>query len=189
MRIGYTLREQDLEAFSQHQYYDSPTFIRQHHRFYLTAPVILMVAGLLGGLGLGKPVFFALSALGISWLLWSPGSDRRRPREHAVSLYREGENRSLLGPHVLVAEPEGLRTLGPYRDEALVEWSAIERIEAPGNHLYVYVKGTSALIVPEETVSEGSYSQFRAECERRTAQHRARLEPPGELGPTTPSPR
>ncbi len=47
MRIGYTLREQDLEAFSQHQYYDSPTFIRQHHRFYLTAPVILMVAGLL----------------------------------------------------------------------------------------------------------------------------------------------
>ncbi len=174
MRIEYTLREQDFATFWLYHYDHSPTCIRQHRRLYFGIPIMLVLAGLLLGLIFRTPVPPAIVALAAVFFLWrSPKYVRRKLQKQALEFCREGENRSLFGEHIDIAEPEGLRSFSPNGDESMLKWSSIERIETSDNHLYLYVGAMNALVVPEETVSAGSYSEFRAECERRTGQHRA----------------
>lgn len=94
-------------------------------------------------------------------LFWYSNSATRRKanlRRLLESMFREGRNENLFGPHRVWISPLGVRRISRYAD-ASFQWPAIEKIVATDKAVYIYDSAASAIVAP--------YAAFASEEEFR----------------------
>ncbi len=160
--IEYSLDEDDWVAFQEHHGRTSPSTRRMYGRVhYGVATFYLLVAGF----------FFLVSEIVLAiifafivalWLALYPSYYRRMFRKRARALFREGDNSSLYGPHQLFLEGGELVVNSPSGTRR-IHGSSISRIDSTEAYLFIYLSGTSALLIPRAKVSTGDLSDFERE--------------------------
>ena len=91
-------------------------------------------------------------------------------------MLREGHKDTAYRQKVAQVDGEGL-SVRSARVETKYQWAAIEKAEVCPRHLFVYVGPTSAVVVPREAVTQGSYDAFLAVLRNHLGERLSFLEP------------
>lgn len=149
MQVDFDITLDDIHAFNRHYAANArlPRRARQAVRFTLTFVLGVLFASL--AFGIQAPLLFwllGLLILGAFWTLYPTRVDQLMRRQTEL-LYAEGHNRGLLGPHTVALEPDWLVERSTDR-EIRTRWPAVESVHRSAEHLFLYVSGFSAVIVP-----------------------------------------
>jgi hypothetical protein len=117
---------------------------------------IAAIEGLYFRRWLGTAIFVLLAAL---WWLLSPWYNKRSSRKFLDRFYSEGRPDRFFGPHYLEIDGDILVAKGPY-GESRVPLSSVERFEIGAGHAFVYLDSVRAIVIPRNSVTSGSYSEF-----------------------------
>lgn len=167
MRLRVEISVDDLVAFSLHHHQRSPTLKRS--RIWAVIAIGAMTATLsyVAGKILNNPLLPPLgTAAAIFLAVVYPRIWRRKLDHYVRLLYREGQNRGVLGTHSLEIVEDGLMDATSYY-ERTVFWNGIERIETVPGRTFVYLSAVAAQVIPEDSVKEGNYSAFIDELQKR----------------------
>ena len=99
-----------------------------------------------------------------------PSIWRRKVRQYLGRLYREGQNRGVLGTHTLEILGNGLYDETPFYERTTF-WNGIERIETAPGRTFVYLSAVSAMVIAENSATEGNYAAFIEELQKQWRQH------------------
>ena len=165
--LQYEVTLEDAEAFAvfHHQY--SPMLQRRARMLRLGLSVVIAaIAGTIGALT-GQTVM-ALVGLGIALAYWFlfPRRYLKGLRQTVRRTYQEGRNTGVLGPTRLVIDEEFVTESTGSR-EVRTRWSAIEAVEETRDHAFVYITGSSALIIPRRGVDAEKLAAMLAEIRSR----------------------
>ncbi len=159
-KIEFEVREKDLINFNLYNFLQHPKIGKMFTRHQFVFPVVLGVIAiymyaLLGYVTYALPV--ALTS--IAWAVFVPLYLKYNLKKQAHALYSEEEKLNILGPHTFQTEKKHL--LGSFPSgETRIAWKDIARAELQKKYLYLYLDAERALIIPKETISNGSYSEF-----------------------------
>jgi hypothetical protein len=177
LEAKYEITLDDVHAFNAHYGKTSPVARRARRtaRFGLTA----MLAVLLGALGYGirapLPFWILGGAILLVFFAIFPRRVERLIRLHTARSYADGANKGLLGPHRLTALKDWLIEQSKWREQR-THWRAVERVEQSPHHLFIYVSGFTAIVIPRRAFdSDGDWTTFCAQIEER--RHHASPEP------------
>lgn len=171
MRLRVELSVDDLVAFSLHHHQSSPTLKRS--RVWAVIAIVVLTATLshIAGELLRNPLLRPLGiAAAIFLALVYPRIWRRKLEQYVRLLYREGQNRGVLGTHSFEIVDNGLLDVTSYY-ERTVFWNGIERIETVPGRTFVYLSAVNAQVIPEDSVKEGNYSAFIDELHKQWLKH------------------
>jgi hypothetical protein len=80
-------------------------------------------------------------------------------------LFREGANKSLIGPHELELLGGELISRSPF-SESKMRLEAVERIAFDGRYTYIYVGALTAHVIPQDSVWDGDLEAFSEALQR-----------------------
>jgi len=148
MQIQYQLDIDDLVAFSLHHSRVSKNLKR---RLLLTQAwgvfCSLMIALIWPGWSTTvKVIFFGVSSA--FWVIAYPRYYRWVIKRNTRRNYSEGHNRGIVGEHVIVIDPEGVKEVSEVGESTTV-WSGIERVEENDNYLFLYTGPIQAHVIPK----------------------------------------
>ena len=83
----------------------------------------------------------------LAWWRLYPRRIEAISRQSTKRLYSDGRNVGMLGPHVVSFDDEWLSEITSDR-EVRTRWRAVEKAALTPEHLFLYVSGFSAVIVP-----------------------------------------
>lgn len=169
MRISFDVVLEDIHAFNRH-YATTAELPRRNQRLVRIALTSTLAALLFAlGLAIGAPVpFWILGALILlAWWATYPKRVEAISRASTARLYRDGANVGMLGPHTVELGDEWLSELTPDR-EVKTRWRAVEKAALTNEHLFLYVSGFSAVIVPLRAfATDAERTAFLERAERR----------------------
>ena len=171
MRLRVELSVDDLVAFSLHHHQSSPTLKRS--RVWAVIAIAVMTATLshIAGELLNNPLLRLLGiAAAIFLAVVYPRIWRRKLEQYVRLLYREGQNRGVLGTHSLEILDKGLFDSTLFYERTSF-WNGIERIETVPGRTFVYLSAVTAQVIPEDSVKEGNYGAFIDELRKQWLKH------------------
>jgi hypothetical protein len=165
LTVEYENTLDDVIAFSVHVNQTSPALrlnLRLRWGVAAVACVILLAATLvLQSFMPNRGLFVGLYAI-IMGLLLLTYSRRYRTgiRRLHTRLYREGANRTLVGPRRLTLTPEFVDYATPL-SQSMTRWLGVEKVEVTDQALYIYLSSFSGISVPRRAfVSTEEFEQF-----------------------------
>jgi len=169
MRIKYHTVEDDFVAgnifFSRH----SPYANRQRMIWGIIAPGLLFIFILSQAIYSHDWVSAIIPALiPIGLAVWVLTGRKRRMRNIARKLFREGKNKGFLGVHELEINDYGILTKSEH-GEGKIAWAGIERIGSTPDYTFIFTGAYKAIPLPKARVLEGDYNAFVAELTSRVA--------------------
>ncbi len=172
MRLRYEIMIEDLLAFTLHLHETSPVLRRTRRAGVIGFAAFIFGTCLIAHELFGEPIVFLFGA-GFAGLfaVLHPQLYRRNVKRLSTRLYAEGQNKGVLGQHLAELRDNGLSDTTDF-SERTVFWKGIERIETIPGHTLVYLSAMSAQVIPENSVTEGSYPAFVDELQRRWHQAR-----------------
>ena len=183
MRVAFEIVLEDIHAFNRH-YATTAALPRRNQRLVRIA-LTLTLGSLLGALGLAirAPLpFWLLGALILlAWWALYPRRIEALSRQSTRRLYSDGKNLGMLGPHVVSFDEQWLCEITADR-EVRTRWRAVEKAALTPDHLFLYVCGFAAVIVP----LRGFGSQAEKNAFVDEARSRANGAPNGTRAPTNP---
>lgn len=167
LELEYDVKMEDAIEFALFHHRQSPSLKKRRRVLRLGLSALLVVmAGVIAGIA--KAPVLGLIGFVFALLFWwfFPRRFERGLRETVVRMYSEGKNMGVLGPTKLVLEEDLITESTPTRD-VRTRWPAVERcIETP-MHVFVYVTGSSALIVPKRDIGEEGAKRLLEEVRSR----------------------
>lgn len=149
MQISFDVVLEDIHAFNLH--YATHAELPRRNQFRVRVALTAVLAALLFALGfaISAPLpFWIIGALILlGWWATYPRRIEAISRASTARLYRDGRNVGMLGPHTVAFDDEWLSELTPHR-EVRTRWQAVEQAVVTPQHLFLYVSGFSAVIVP-----------------------------------------
>ena len=171
MRVSFEITLDDIHAFNAH-YAQSSLLPRRSRRMVRAALTLTLVCLLFAlGMAIRAPIaFWILGALIlIGWWKIYPRRIEAITRQSTQRLYAEGKNAGMLGPHTVELGEEWLTESSSER-EVRTRWRAAERVAVTDTHVFLYVTGFSAVIVPVRAFSsEAERAAFVALANQRLA--------------------
>lgn len=169
MQISFDVVLEDIHAFNRH-YATTAALPRRNQRLVRVALTLTLGALLFAlGLAIHAPVPFWIIG-GLILLGWWRAYPRRieaMARQSTKRLYGDGRNEGMLGPHTVRFDDEWLCELTADR-EVKTRWRAVEQVALTAEHLFLYVSGFSAVIVPLRAfASEEEKRAFLEQASRR----------------------
>lgn len=165
----YEIALEDVHAFNAHYGKTSPVARRARRvaRFGLTAMLMVLLTAL--GYAIRAPLPFW--GLGVAILLvffaLFPRRVERLIRIHTERSYADGSNKGLLGQHRLTVLKDWLIEQSKWREQR-THWRAVERVERTRTHLFIYVSGFTAIVIPRRAFDDdGDWAAFCAQIEER----------------------
>jgi hypothetical protein len=173
MKIRFDNTVEDIVALNRYLYAHSPAFRLQRVALAILVcalPAALVVPVLLASFeaeGVGDFVDLAvrviilvigfLIAIPWAWIVrrlfaWSINWQVHR-------LFREGENRGILGSHELELTATGLIERTAYNETA-TKLEAVERVVDAGEFTIIFLSAVSGHVIPRHAVTEGDYDHF-----------------------------
>lgn len=167
MQIAFDLVLDDIHAFNVH-YAATAELPRRNQRLVRIA-LTLTLASLLFALGMAirAPIPFWIigGLILLGWWATYPRRIEAIMRASTARLYRDGANVGMLGPHTVELGDEWLAEITPER-EVKTRWRAVEKVVVTDVHVFLYVSGFAAVIVPIRA--------FRDDAQRTAFLERAR---------------
>ena len=169
MRVAFEIVLEDIHAFNFH--YATTAALPRKNQRYVRIALTSTLAALLGALGfaIAAPVpFWILGTLILlAWWRLYPRRIEAISRQSTQRLYADGKNAGMLGPHVVSFDDAWLSEVTPDR-EVRTRWRAVEKAALTKEHLFLYVSGFSAVIVPLGAfATNDERSAFIEEAQRR----------------------
>lgn len=167
LAVSYEVALDDAIAFALFHDSQSPTSRRRRRLLRVgMATLIALIAATIGGLT--RAPLLGLVGLGFAFAFWwmFPRRYQTGLRQSVVKLYGEGSNVDVLGPTRLVLDEEFLTETTPTRD-VRTRWAAVERCAETADHLFVYVTGNSAVIVPKRSLPPDVTERLASEIRGR----------------------
>lgn len=169
--VAYELKLEDVQAFDLHYARTArlATRTRRQVRLALTSLLAVLLVTLNLCASAPAPLWFLGLAILGAWYAAFPRRVERLALRHTARMYAEGRNAGLLGPHRLELEPEWLVERSPLR-EVRTHWRAVEKVVLEREHIFIYVSGFTAVIVPVRAfASEAQRHALLAAIEERQA--------------------
>lgn len=162
MRVSFDITLEDIHAFNAH--YAQTSALPQRSRKMVRGALTLTLGALLLALGMAirAPAAFWITGVLIlfGWWQFYPRRVEAMTRRSTQRLYGEGKNAGMLGPHAVTLEPQWLAETSSER-EVRTRWRSVERLALTDAHIFLYVTGFSAVIVPLRAfASEAEKSAF-----------------------------
>ena len=149
VRVSFEIVLEDIHAFNFH--YATTAALPRGNQLRVRIALTMTLAALLGALGvaISAPVpFWIIGALILlAWWRVYPKRIEALSRQATQRLYSEGKNLSMLGPHEVGFDDAWLHELTADR-EVRTRWRAVEKAVVTKEHLFLYVSGFAAVIVP-----------------------------------------
>lgn len=165
-KIEFEVREKDLITFTTYNYRQHPKVQKMFTRYQFLFPFILGLLVVYMYVLLGNTSYaLPLAIVTILWATLVPMYLKYTLKLQAEALYSEEEKLNLIGPHCFTPEDKHLHGTFP-GNETRIRWEDIARAELQKGYLYLYLDTDRALIVPKETISSGSFSEFLQAVEK-----------------------
>jgi hypothetical protein len=149
VRVSFEIILDDIHAFNLH--YGRNAQLPQRSRKMVRLALMITLSSLLFALGMAiraPTAFWIMGALMIlAWWQFYPRRVEAMTRRSTQRLYGEGRNAGLLGPHTVTLEADWLSESSSER-EVRTRWRSVERLALTAEHIFIYVTGFSAVIVP-----------------------------------------
>lgn len=160
--LEYSVDDNDLVAFQEHHFATSPTMrkAQNRNRYGVAAFYLLLGAGFLAAGQTGGAVGLALVAA--LWPVWYPSYARRTLRKRARAMAGEGDNSNVYGPHQIGVEGSEVVVNSP-SGTSRIRASSLARVDATDTHLFIYLSGVHALLIPRAKVRTGDVAAFERE--------------------------
>ncbi|MBX5480808.1 MAG: YcxB family protein [Myxococcaceae bacterium] len=171
MELKYEVTLEDATEFALYHHRHSPTLVRRR-RFLRVGMcgLLAIVAGAVGALA-RSPFLGAVGfAFALAFWFMFPRRYERGLRETVAKLYAEGKNLDVLGPTTLTLDEEFITETTPTR-EVRTRWGAVERVVDAPMHVFIYVTGSTALILPRRDLGEEASAKLLNELRARVPVH------------------
>jgi len=149
MRVSFEVVLEDIHAFNFH--YATTAALPRRNQQRVRLALTMLLASLLFALGLAihAPVPFWVVGVLILLAWWRvyPKRIEAISQQATKRLYADGRNKGMLGPHVVSFDDEWLSEVTADR-EVRTRWAVVEKAALTDAHLFLYVSGFSAVIVP-----------------------------------------
>ena len=173
LAISYDVSVDDAIAFAVFHHSNSPLLKRRRRvlRVGMAALLAIIAASVAG---LARAPVLGFIGLGFAFAFWwiFPRRYERGLRSTVAKIYGEGKNLDVLGPTRLELDEEFLTEITPTRS-VQTRWPAVERCVETADHLFIYVTGSTAIIVPKRSltaeVGEKLLAEIRARVPERAA--------------------
>ncbi|MEW6533200.1 MAG: YcxB family protein [Thermodesulfobacteriota bacterium] len=171
MTLEYEVTLDDLVEFNLYHFDHSRTFLRRRYlnRYGLPAMVVLALV-IVTYPPTGGTFVSGFMTAGLWIAIW-PRIERRATRKHITKFYREGQNKALLGKHMLQLLPDTIVETTDH-GETSVSWDAVEKIVKAGDKIYVYINAVTAFVVPRRAFpTEEAFNEFFATVTKSKSQY------------------
>lgn len=149
MRVSFEILLEDIHAFNLH--YATTALLPRRNQLLVRIALTMTLGSLLFALGVAiqAPVGFWLlgGLILLTWWALYPRRIEAMSRASTKRLYADGKNMGMLGPHVVSFDDDWLSEITSDR-EVRTRWRAVEKAALTREHLFLYVSGFSAVIVP-----------------------------------------
>jgi hypothetical protein len=164
--ITYQLREEDIIAFVEHHWANSPTVRRSKWISWLSFLIVWLGVGyFFWFLEKDTGLIITLVITGIISAFFMPSVYRDRRRKITLKMYREGKNLALFKPISLQIDEIGLGAEAA-SGSSNVHWEYIERLDASADYLFLYTNAVNAIIVPKTGVVAGDFDSFAVAAQK-----------------------
>src|SRR5215211_3769047 len=152
LEISYDVTLDDAVAFAV--FHDSYSPMLRRRRLLRVGMAVLLAVIAASVAALAHAPLLGLIGLGFAFGFWwiFPRRYERGLRESVARLHAEGKNLDVLGPTKLVLDEEFVAEATPARI-VRTRWRAIEQCVDTVDHVFVYVTGSTALIVPKRSLT------------------------------------
>jgi len=148
MQVEYQLTLEDLVAFNWHYSSTSATARRRYWSNLAWAILAaLVVVVLWPGWG-GRARVLYLVPFSLVFLLIYPACYRRLVTLNSRKLYSEGQNKGVIGNHIIVIDAEGIREISAV-GESRTSWEGVERIDQSDEYVFLYIGSVMAHVIPK----------------------------------------
>jgi hypothetical protein len=167
LEVSYDVTLDDAIAFAVFHDSYSPVMRRRRRLLRVGMAVLLAVIAAAVG-GLARAPLLGLVGLGFAFAFWwiFPRRYQRGLRESVTRLHGEGKNLDVLGPTKLVLDEEFVTEATPAR-AVQTRWAAIEHCVDTEEHVFVYVTGSTAVIVPKRSLAPDLAEKLLTEIQER----------------------
>ena len=167
LAISYDVALDDAIAFAVFHHSDSP-LLRRRRRLLRVGMAALLAIIAAAVAGLAQTPALGLVGLAFAFAFWwmFPKRYERGLRGSVAKLYGEGKNLDVLGPTRLEVDEEFLTETTPTRS-VRTRWAAVERCVETDEHLFLYVTGSTALIVPKRSLAPETAQNLLSEIRAR----------------------
>ena len=164
MQIDYERTVDDLIQFNLFHTDHSPTIQRQLLWWRgLTALLVILLP--LGPSYLmtqePSPIAYIIGILGgvVAFFVFPPIS-RTSNINQWKKIIAEGNNKAILGRHILTLSEAGIHAKSP-GSESDLEWSTIQKVLQSKSHIFLYISAVNALVIPKKAFpTEQSQQSF-----------------------------
>jgi hypothetical protein len=153
LAVSYDVGLDDEIAFAVFHHSDSPLLKRRRRLLRVgMAALLAIIAATVAGLA--RAPVLGLVGLGFAFAFWLifPKRYERGLRDSVAKTYGEGRNLDVLGPTRLELDEEFLTETTPTR-AVRTRWEAVERCVDTADHIFVYVTGNTAVIIPKRAIA------------------------------------
>ena len=165
---NFDIELEDIHAFDTHYAATSkaPQRARRAVRLVLTLLLALLLCALGAWIRAPLPFWLTGGLILAAWWKIYPYRVAALVRANTERTYREGKNLGLVGPHRVTIDSEWLTEATEER-ESRTRWRAVERVAETPGHVFVYVSGFSAVVVPRKVfASPEEAADFVATCRK-----------------------
>lgn len=160
LEIEYEVTLEDVTSFALHHHRTSPELKQRRRLLRLGMSSLLVVTATVVGAVAKAPLLGMVGlvfALAFYWMF--PRRYERGLRETVARMYAEGKNREVLGPTKLTLDDHAIIETAPNR-VARTEWRMVEGLAETETHVFVYVTGSTALVVPRRDIDGETMERF-----------------------------
>ena len=160
LEVEYEVTLEDVTQFALHHHRTSPTLKRRRRLLRLGMAALLIVIATVVGAVAKAPVLGMVGlvfAVAFYWMF--PRRYERGLRDTVAKMYSEGKNLDVLGKTRLVLDDAFILESTPTRD-VRTRWNAVEAMVETETHVFVYVTGSTALVVPKRDLDGETLTRF-----------------------------
>jgi hypothetical protein len=160
MQVQYQLTLDDVIAFNQYHFSNSNNAQRG---YWVNQAWGVFIALVLSYVWRGWHLQLRVMAFALISLLWMVGYHfyhRWWITHSARSLYGEGQNKGVLGNHIIALDADGVIEISDV-GESRTSWDGIERIEENDKYFFLYTSAVMAHVIPKRAfLNEGESAEF-----------------------------
>lgn len=174
--IRYDLTLDDLLNFHVYHVNHSPSLQRALEVQRWMIPCVVVCVGLLVDLFRGSlqlTIAAVVIAMALALILHSRRvriSHADRLRRELRRLYAEGRTDTMLGPHEIEIDHDGVTERNEF-GERFVTWAGVSHIAEDEVNLYIFLSAISAIIVPRRSLTRSDYTSFSEQAEAMLRAH------------------
>ena len=160
LELEYEVTLEDVTAFALFHHRHSPHLLRRRRILRVgMAAVMVVVAAVVAAVARAPLLGFVGLAFAVLFYFMFPRRYERGLRDNVAKMYAEGKNLDVLGKTKLVIDDDFILESTPTRD-VRTRWSAVEGCVETEQHVFVYVTGSTALVIPRRDVPGPLLARF-----------------------------